>query len=80
MRTHKPFPRVWLAWGKYWAFQAYWYPCISVGFHFDPRRPLLDIHFLFFTLAIGPEAHITGQEQRHVQSCRGFLFSDDLIL
>jgi hypothetical protein len=77
IRILKAFPRVWLFWGKYWAFQAYFYPCVSFGVHIDPNKPLLDIHFLFFTLAIGREPHITGQAERHVQSCRGFLFETD---
>jgi hypothetical protein len=80
MRTLRPFPRVWLAWGKWWAAQAYWYPCVSFGVHIDPTKPLLDIHFLFFTFSIGPDAHITGQRDRHRQSCRGFLFADNPFL
>lgn len=77
MRLHKPFPRVYLAWGKWWAAQLYLYPCVSFGVHLDPRRPLLDLHLGLVTIALGPAAHITGQEQRHIQSCRGFLFSDN---
>jgi hypothetical protein len=72
--------RVWLAWGKYWAAQAYWYPCVSFGVHVDPRHPLIDLHFLVFTLSLGPAAHITGQADRHRQSCRGFLFPTDPVL
>lgn len=37
-------PRVIIAWGKYWAAQVYLYPSASVGFHVDPRRPVLDLH------------------------------------
>ena len=77
MRTLRAFPRVWIAWGKWWAAQAYWYPCFSLGVHLDLRHPLLDIHFLVFTFSLGPEAHITEQKDRHRQSCRGFLFADD---
>jgi len=32
------------------------------------------------TIAIGPESHITGQQDRHRQCCRGFLFADDPVL
>ena len=32
------------------------------------------------TISIGPAAHITGQRDRHRQSCRGFLFADDPVL
>jgi hypothetical protein len=73
----RQFPRVWIAWGTYWAAQLYLYPCLSVGFHLDPRRPLLDLHLGLVTIAIGPQAHITGQADRHRQSCRGFMFSND---
>jgi hypothetical protein len=77
IRLHRQFPRVWLAWGKWWAAQLYLYPCLSVGIHIDPRRPLLDLHLGILTVSFGPAAHITGQEDRHRQSCRGFMFSDD---
>lgn len=79
MRTYNR-PKVFLAWGKYWAFQAYWYPCISFGIHIDFSKPLVDIHFLFFTLAIAKNAHITGLKDRVRHTCRGFLFSTDPIL
>lgn len=69
--------RVFIAWGKYWAFQAYWYPCISFGIHIDFARLRLDLHLLFFILAIGKDAHITSQIDRHRQTCRGFLFATD---
>jgi hypothetical protein len=80
MRTLRAFPRVWILWGHWWALQFAPGPYISLGFHLDPRRPLLDLHLAWVTIAIGPEAHITGQQDRHRQSCRGFLFSDNLRL
>ena len=73
-------PRVWIAWGKRWAFQAYWYPCVSLGIHIDPRRPLVDVHFLVFILAVGKRPVITSELDRHRHTCRGFLFSDDPVL
>jgi hypothetical protein len=41
---------------------------------------LLALAFLptgVLTLALGPDAHITSQADRHRHSCRGFLFADD---
>lgn len=72
--------RVWLAWGSGWAVQAYWYPCVSLGVHVDLARLLIDVHVLVFTIAIGRAAHITGQQDRHAHSCRGFLFANDPVL
>lgn len=80
VRFHRPFRRVFLAWGRGWAAQLFLYPCVSFGFHLDPRRPLLDLHLGLVTVAFGPSAHITGQQDRRRQSCRGFLFSDDPVL
>ena len=77
VRHRWQFPRVWIAWGKWWALQMYLYPCVSLGIHIDVSRPVIDLHFLFFILAIGPEAAITGQADRHRHSCRGFLFKTD---
>jgi len=104
LRVHR---KVWLAWGKWWAFQYYRVPCSSLGFHVDLRRPLLDLHVTplvvafalvpfglpwwvacllhlvpagVVTLSVGAAPHITGQADRHRQSCRGFLFADDPIL
>jgi hypothetical protein len=80
VRSYWPFSHVWLAWGKWWAIQAYFFPCVSFGVHLDPTKPLMDVHFLIFTFSLGPDAHITGQRDRHRQSCRGFLFADHPIL
>lgn len=77
MRLHRPFPSVFLAWGKGWAAQVYLYPHFSLGVHLDFKRPLLDLHLGIMTLAFGPAAHITNQKDRHRHSCRGFLFSDN---
>ena len=69
--------RAFVAWGTGWAFQGYFYPCISFGIALDFARIMVDIHFLWFTLALGRDAHITGQQDRKRHSCRGFLFSTD---
>lgn len=80
MRYLRHYRDVWLWWGKWWAVQFWPGPYISFGLHLDPRRPLLDLHLVWLIVAIGPEAHITGQRDRHRQSCRGFLFSDSPLL
>lgn len=80
MRWFHPFRRVWVAWGKGWAAQLYLYPCFSLGIHIDFGRPLVDLHLGVLTLAVGPDAHITGQQDRHRHTCRGFLFADDPVL
>lgn len=75
------FPRVWIAWGPWCAAQAYWYLwAVSCGIHVDLRRPLLDIHFLWFTLSFGRNAHITAQRDRQRHTCRGYLFATDPVL
>ena len=74
------FHRVFLAWGKWWAFQAYLYPALSLGIHIDPRRPIIDIHFLIFTFSIGKFPILTNEMDRKRQSCRGFLFITDPVL
>lgn len=77
LRLHS---KVWLAWGARWAFQVYRAPYVSLGFHLDFRRPVLDVHVGWAILSLGSEAHITGQVDRHRQSCRGFLFADSPYL
>lgn len=77
MRIHKPFGRVYLVWGRWWAVQLYLYECLSLGFHIDPRRPLLDLHLGPVTVALGRCAHCTDMKDMHRHSCRGFLRADD---
>lgn len=75
------FHRVWLAWGPWCAVQAYWYLlAVSFGIHLDLRRPLLDIHVLWFIVSIGPGAHVTAQRDRPRHTCRGYLFATDPVL
>lgn len=76
MRFLHRYRDVWLWWGTGFAVQFWPGPYLSLGFHFDPRRPLLDLHLGWLIVALGPEAHITGQADRHRQSCRGFLWAD----
>ncbi len=64
-------------WGNGYAMQAYWYPVLSFGISIDLAKPMLDIHFLWFTFAFGRNAHITSQTDRQRHSCRGFLFVTD---
>ena len=80
MSWHRLHRKVWIAWGPWWAAQLYWAPYLSFGIHLEPRRPLLDLHLLWLILSFGPDAHITGQRDRHRHSCRVFLFADDPVL
>lgn len=77
MRFHRPFRRVWICWGRGWAVQFWPEPYFSLGFHVDPRRPILDLHFGWLIVAVGRSAHITELRDRHRHTCRGFLFADD---
>lgn len=81
LRWHRMLgPRVWLAWGRWWAVQFWPSLYFSLGVHVDPRRPIIDLHLGWLIVSVGNEAHITGQSDRHRQSCRGFLFADDPVL
>lgn len=80
MRQRRLFRRVWLAWGKRWAVQFWPEPYFSLGFHVDPRRPILDIHVGWVIVALGARPVITCDRDRHRHSCRGFMFADDPIL
>lgn len=76
MRFLHRYRDVWLWWGRGWAVQFWPGPYLSIGFHFDARRPVFDLHLGWLIIAVGSEAAITGQADRHRHSCRGFLFSD----
>lgn len=85
--VYRLFHDTWVAWGRGWAIQFNPGMHISVGVHFDmkrmlgdnptEKRPLLDLHLGWVTVALGPDAHITGQDERQRHSCRGFMFADN---
>jgi hypothetical protein len=70
VRIHR---KIWLWYGKHWAVQLYINRYISLGIHLDFQRPLLDIHFFWFTFAFGHRPEITPSVDAQRQSCRGFL-------
>lgn len=70
MRLHR---KVWLWWGRWWAVQFIWLPWeFGLGIWMEPKRPLIDIHLLWFTVAFGRHAALTDPWQNHVHSGRGF--------
>ena len=74
MRTHR---KVWVWWGRYWAVQLIWLPWeFGLGIWMEPRRPLLDIHLLWFTIAIGERPALTAEWQNSIHSGRGFFTGD----
>lgn len=79
-RVYKPFAGVWLAWGRHWAVQVTAGAYVSLGFHFDPRRPILDLHLLWLIISVGQHPVVTAARDRHRHTCRGFLRADDIIL
>lgn len=92
VRRLRPTRDVWLWYGNGWAVQFWpgWH--ISLGFHVDFKRvldpnhpeteqtPLLDLHLVWLTVAVGPNAHITDQIERRRHSARGFLVLDHPML
>ena len=67
-RVHR---KVWLAWGRFWAVQLapQWF---QLGFHLEPRRPLLDLFLGPVTLAFGRHPALTDPRTAQRHSCRGF--------
>ena len=69
-RLHR---KIWLWHGEWWAVQLYVNRYVSFGVHIDFNRPLLDVHFIWFTFALGYRPEITLEAESQRQSCRGFL-------
>lgn len=71
MRLHR---KVWLWHGSWWAVQLYVNRYVSLGFHIDFQRPLIDLHLGWLIVALGRRPEITLEAEAQRQSCRGFLF------
>jgi hypothetical protein len=72
VRLHR---KIWLWFGERpfpWAVQLYANRYVSLGFHFDWQRPLLDLHIGWFIVAIGRDPTVTSRLDRFRESCRGF--------
>lgn len=77
LRLHK---QVFIWWGKWWAVQLYLNRYISLGIHIDFERPVIDIHFLWFIIAIGKRPELSPSAYKHRLSYRGFIITDEPIL
>lgn len=80
MRRRRLFRDVWLWWGRWWAVQFWPGPYLSLGFHIDLRRPILDLHVGPLIVAVGKHPVVTAARDRHRHTCRGFMFADDPVL
>ncbi len=84
MRHFRLHRHIWLAWGRWWAIQ--WAPAewLQLGFHAEPKRPLLDLFLGPLTVALGRHPVLTDPRYKHRHSGRGFLipghFPEDLPL
>ena len=76
MRMHR---KVWIWYGAWWAVQLYVNRYVSLGFHFDWRRHLLDLHLLWFIVAFGDHPVQTPIEDAQRRSCRGFLIGKPVL-
>ena len=76
MRTHR---KVWLWWGPWWAVQLYVNRYVSVGIHVDWGKPLVDLHFGWFIVALGRDPVHTPVGEAHRSSCRGFLIDRPVL-
>lgn len=64
---------VWLAWSSWWAIQ--WAPqeWCQLGFHAEPKRPLLDLFLGPVTIAFGRHPVLTEKKDMHRHGGRGFV-------
>lgn len=67
--------KVWLVWGRWWAVQVVlWLPEFSLGFHVEPKRPLLDIYLPWVTIALGDHPVWSDARYKHLHRGRGMLY------
>jgi hypothetical protein len=76
MRYHR---KIWLWWGPWWAVQLYVNHYVSLGVHLDWRKPLLDLHLGWLTIAFGDSPVMTPPEDAQRRSCRGFLLQRPVL-
>jgi hypothetical protein len=76
-RLHR---KVWLAWGRGWAFQVQLPVTLALGIRLELSRPMLDLYVGPATLALGRHPLLTDESVRTADSCRGFVFSQREIL
>lgn len=72
MRCHK---KVWVWWGNWWAVQLVWiWWEAGLGIWVELRRPLIDLHLLWFTISIGKHPALTDERWKRRHSGRGFFY------
>jgi hypothetical protein len=52
---------------------------ISLGFHLDFVRPVLDLHIGWLIVALGRHPEFTPATERARLSCRGFLIEEPVL-
>lgn len=80
MPSRRLHPKIWLAWGRWWAFQIQMPVTLALGVRVELARPMLDVYVGPGTLALGRHPLLTSEFVRHADSCRGFVFSEEEIL
>lgn len=78
MRYRRHHRKVMLAWGAWWAVQLYLFPQLSLGLRLELKRPMLDVYLGPLTIAFGRHPILTDERVRYADSCRGFLFNDQI--
>jgi hypothetical protein len=76
-RLHR---KIWLAWGRWWAFQIQMPVTLSLGVRVELARPMVDLYVGPATLALGRHPLVTDESVRTADSCRGFVFSEKEVL
>ena len=78
MTSHRLHRKVWIWVGRWWAAQLIWIPWeFGLGVWIELRRPLVDLHLLWFTVAIGRHPALTDERWKRRHSGRGFFYRGD---
>ncbi len=73
MKSFRLHRHIWLAWGSWWAIQVAPQEWLQLGFHAEPRRPLLDLFLGPVTIAFGRHPVLTAKKDIHRHGGRGFV-------
>ena len=80
MKRKRLHSKIWLAWGRWWAFQIQMPVTFALGIRLELRRPMMDLYVGPATLALGRHPLLTDERVRHADSCRGFVFREEEVL